>query len=195
MDPCATTQSPTVGRREQRGSVTHTSRQDGHGRKKEGSWVQGIPGQPPPPPRSPPTHIRRPHLVEPPHTPWKVTTAVMARLCAGLVLVLSTLTTATPPTPRSPLAEATDATRCGGKEAVNETLSELMEDYFKWKLQTYPEWATMEVGFETKIANCKIFFDSLVKSILSGFPWLQPPGGGLQHGGNPRKGREVPRVP
>merc|ERR1712213_195580 len=62
------------------------------------------------------------------------TTAVMARLCAGLVLVLSTLTppclhlvlllstltTATPP--RSPLAEATDATRCGGKEAVNETL-------------------------------------------------------------------------
>ena len=95
---------------------------------------------------------------EPAHTPWKVTTAVMARLCAGLVLVLSTLTppclhlvlllstltTATPP--RSPLAEATDATRCGGKEAVNETLSELMEDYFKWKLHTYPEWATMEVG-------------------------------------------------
>merc|ERR1712038_1451117 len=75
------------------------------------------------------------------------TTAVMARLCAGLVLVLSTLTTATPPTPRSPLAEATDATRCGGKmEAVNETLSELMEDYFKWKLHSYPEWATME-GF------------------------------------------------
>ena len=71
---------------------------------------------------------------------------VMARLCAGLVLLLSTLTTATPPTPRSPLAEATDATRCGGKEAVNETLSELMEDYFKWKLHTYPEWATMEVG-------------------------------------------------
>jgi len=29
---------------------------------------------------------------------------------------------------------------------VNETLSELMEDYFKWKLHTYPEWATME-GF------------------------------------------------
>merc|ERR1711963_650218 len=88
------------------------------------------------------------------------TTAVMARLCAGfvltlstltppclhLVLLLSTLTTATPPTPRSPLAEASDATRCGGKEAVNETLSELMEDYFKWKLHTYPEWATME-GF------------------------------------------------
>merc|ERR1712038_392874 len=72
--------------------------------------------------------------------------AVMARLCAGLFLVLSTLTTAMPPTPRSPLAEATDATRCGGKEAMNETLSELMEDYFKWKLHTYPEWATME-GF------------------------------------------------
>ena len=70
----------------------------------------------------------------------------MVRLRVGLVLVLSTLTRATPPTPRSPLAEATDATRCGGKEAVNETLSELMEDYFKWKLQTYPEWATMEVG-------------------------------------------------
>ena len=83
---------------------------------------------------------------------------VMARLCAGLVLVLSTLTppclhlvlllstltTATPP--RSPLAEATDATRCGDKEAVNETLSELMEDYFKWKLHTYPEWATVKVG-------------------------------------------------
>ena len=189
-------QSPTVGRREQRGSVTHTRLQDGHGRKKEGSWVQGIPGQPPPPTRSPPTHIRRPHLVEPAHTPWKVTTAVMARLCAGLlVLVLSTLTTATPPTPRSPLAEATDATRCGGKmEAVNETLSELMEDYFKWKLHTYPEWATMEVGFETKIVICK-FSDSYVKLILSGFPWLQPPGRGLQHGGNPRKGREVPRVP
>ena len=72
---------------------------------------------------------------------------VMARLCAGLVLLLSTLTTATPP--RSPLAEATDATRCGDKEAVNEvneTLSELMEDYFKWKLHTYPEWATVKVG-------------------------------------------------
>ena len=106
--------------------------------------MQGIPGQPPP------THIRCPHL-EPAHTLWKVTTAVMARLCAGLVLVLSTLTTATPPTPRSPLAEATDATRCGGKmEAVNETLSELMEVYFKWKLHTYPEWATMEVGFRNK---------------------------------------------
>ena len=89
----------------------------------------------------------------------------MARLCAGLVLVLSTLTTATPPTPRSPLAEATDATRCGGKEAVNETLSELMEDYFKWKLHTYPEWATMEVGFETKIVIC-IFSDSFVKLII-----------------------------
>merc|ERR1712038_411005 len=85
--------------------------------------------------------------VEPPHTPQKVTTAVMARLCAGLVLVLSTLTTATPPTPRSPLAEATDATQCGGRrEAVNETLSEMMEDYFQWKLHTYPEWATLE-GF------------------------------------------------
>ena len=83
---------------------------------------------------------------EPAHTPRKVTTAVMARLCAGLVLLLSTLTTATPPTPRSPLAEATDATRCGDKEAVNETLSELMEDYFKWKLHTYPEWATVKVG-------------------------------------------------
>ena len=71
---------------------------------------------------------------------------VMARLCAGLVLLLSTSTTATPPTPRSPLAEATDATRCGDKEAVNETLSELMEDYFKWKLHTYPEWATVKVG-------------------------------------------------
>merc|ERR1711936_560346 len=117
------------------------------------------------------------------------TTAVMARLCAGLVLVLSTLTTrwslwfscgclvlstlttATPPTPRSPLAEATDSTRCGGKEAVNETLSELMEDYFKWKLHTYPEWATME-GFPG--------YNHLVED----FSMV-----------NPRKGREVPRIP
>ena len=88
---------------------------------------------------------------------------VMARLCAGLVLLLSTLTTATPPTPRSPLAEATDATRCGGKEAVNETLSELMEDYFKWKLHTYPEWATIKVGsppwaLEKKIPDCIYIF-------------------------------------
>ena len=40
-----------------------------------------------------------------------------------------------------------------------------------------------------------VHFASFVKLNLSGFPWLQPPGRGLQHGGNPRKGREMPRVP
>merc|ERR1712126_568183 len=71
--------------------------------------------------------------------------AVMARLGAGVVLLLSTTVVATP-TPQSPLREAKAATSCGGREAVNETLSELMEDYFQWKLHTYPEWATLE-GF------------------------------------------------
>merc|ERR1712130_475943 len=70
--------------------------------------------------------------------------AVMARLCAGAVLLLSTAIAT--PTPQSPLGEAKAAGRCGGREAANETLSELMEDYFQWKLQTYPEWATLE-GF------------------------------------------------
>jgi len=70
--------------------------------------------------------------------------AVMAGLGAGVVLLLSTVIAT--PTPQSPLAEAKAATSCGGREAVNETLSEVMEDYFQWKLHTYPEWATLE-GF------------------------------------------------
>merc|ERR1712088_434153 len=72
--------------------------------------------------------------------------AVMAGLGrrAGVVLILSTVIAT--PTPQSPLGEARNATSCGGREALNETLSELMEDYFQWKLQTYPEWATLE-GF------------------------------------------------
>ena len=69
----------------------------------------------------------------------------MAGLCAGVVLLLSTVIAT--PTPQSPLGEAKAAARCGGREAANETLSELMEDYFQWKLQTYPEWATLEVNF------------------------------------------------
>merc|ERR1712183_731174 len=71
--------------------------------------------------------------------------AVMAGLCAGVVLLLSTVIAT--PTPQSPLGEAKAARSCGGRrEAVNETLSEMMEDYFQWKLHTYPEWATLE-GF------------------------------------------------
>ena len=69
----------------------------------------------------------------------------MARLCAGVVLLLSTVIAT--PTPQSPLGEAKAAGRCGGREAANETLSEMMEDYFQWKLHTYPEWATLEVNF------------------------------------------------
>lgn len=69
----------------------------------------------------------------------------MAGLGAGVVLLLSTVIAA--PTPQSPLAEAKAAASCGGREAVNETLSEVMEDYFQWKLRTYPEWATLEVRF------------------------------------------------
>merc|ERR1712088_370745 len=69
---------------------------------------------------------------------------VMAGLGAGVVLLLSTVIAT--PTPQSPLGEAKSATNCGGREAVNETLSEVMEDYFQWKLHTYPEWATLE-GF------------------------------------------------
>ena len=70
----------------------------------------------------------------------------MAGLHARVVLLLFSTVIATP-TPQSPLGEAKAAIRCGGREAVNETLSELMEDYFQWKLHTYPEWATMEVNF------------------------------------------------
>merc|ERR1711936_935810 len=71
--------------------------------------------------------------------------AVMADLCAGVVLLLTTVIAT--PTPQSPLGEAKAARSCGGRrEAVNETLSEVMEDYFQWKLRTYPEWATLE-GF------------------------------------------------
>merc|ERR1711971_46344 len=73
------------------------------------------------------------------------TGTVMAGLCAGIVLLLLSDVIATP-THQSPLGEAKSAPRCGGREAVNETLSELMEDYFQWKLHTYPEWATLE-GF------------------------------------------------
>ena len=73
----------------------------------------------------------------------------MAGLCAGAVLLLSTVIAT--PTPQSPMGEAKAATRCGGREAANETLSELMEDYFQWKLQTYPEWATLEVNFFVRI--------------------------------------------
>merc|ERR1712186_187933 len=63
---------------------------------------------------------------------------------AGVVLILSTVIAT--PTPQSPMGEAKVAASCGGREALNETLSEVMEDYFQWKLQTYPEWATLE-GF------------------------------------------------
>ena len=70
----------------------------------------------------------------------------MAGLHARVVLLLLSTVIATP-TPQSPLGEAKAAIRCGGREAVNETLSELMEDYFQWKLHTYPEWATLEVKF------------------------------------------------
>merc|ERR1711971_691895 len=73
------------------------------------------------------------------------TGTVMAGLCAGIVLLLLSDVIATP-TPQSPMGEAKAITSCGGREAVNETLSELMEDYFQWKLHTYPEWATLE-GF------------------------------------------------
>merc|ERR1712088_482318 len=69
---------------------------------------------------------------------------VMAGLGAGVVLLLSTVIAT--PTPQSPMGEAKVAASCGGREALNETLSEVMEDYFQWKLQTYPEWATLE-GF------------------------------------------------
>lgn len=69
----------------------------------------------------------------------------MAGLHAGVVLLLLSTVIATP-TPQSPLGEAKAATRCGEREPVNETLSELMEDYFQWKLHKYPEWATLE-GF------------------------------------------------
>ena len=65
--------------------------------------------------------------------------------CAGVVLILSTVIAT--PTPQSPMGEAKVGTSCGGREALNETLSEVMEDYFQWKLQTYPEWATLEVNF------------------------------------------------
>ena len=75
----------------------------------------------------------------------------MAGLGAGVVLLLSTVIAT--PTPQSPLGEAKSATRCGGREAVNETLSELLEDYFQWKLHTYPEWATLEVHFWLKIVQ------------------------------------------
>ena len=64
---------------------------------------------------------------------------------AGVVLILSTVIAT--PTPQSPMGEAKVGTSCGGREALNETLSEVMEDYFQWKLQTYPEWATLEVNF------------------------------------------------
>ena len=64
---------------------------------------------------------------------------------AGVVLILSTVIAT--PTPQSPMGEAKVAASCGGREALNETLSEVMEDYFQWKLQTYPEWATLEVNF------------------------------------------------
>ena len=76
----------------------------------------------------------------------------MAGLGAGVVLLLSTVIAT--PTPQSPLGEAKSATRCGGREAGNETLSELMEDYFQWKLHTYPEWATLEVHFCFTIVQC-----------------------------------------
>ena len=78
----------------------------------------------------------------------------MAGLGAGVVLLLSTVIAT--PTPQSPLGEAKSATRCGGREAVNETLSELMEDYFQWKLHTYPEWATLEVRFWFEIIQCSL---------------------------------------
>ena len=101
------------------------------------SW-QGFPGQ------------NHPHvsaiLLESPNT-GRSGCAVMAGLGrrAGVVLILSTVIAT--PTPQSPLGEARNAASCGGREALNETLSELMEDYFQWKLQTYPEWATLEVNF------------------------------------------------
>ena len=48
---------------------------------------------------------------------------------------------------QSPVGEATAGQACGQTDPRNETLGELMEDYFQWKLHTYPEWATLE-GFK-----------------------------------------------
>ena len=83
----------------------------------------------------------------------------MAGPSAGVVLLLLSNVIATP-TPQSPMGEAKAVTSCGGREAVNETLSELFEDYFQWKLHTYPEWATMEVNF---------WFETIPTSKVVGF--------------------------
>ena len=135
---------------------------------------------------NPPTHTYppSPDYLESPNTGRSGT--VMAGLGAGVVLLLSTVIAT--PTPQSPLGEAKSATRCGGREAVNETLSELMEDYFQWKLHTYPEWATLEVHFWFNFHQMSnVILASLphfIADLFLGVPWLQPPCGRLQHGRN-----------
>ena len=84
----------------------------------------------------------------------------MAGRGAGLGRVLVTMVTSgslavagpqiqfpgVPAVPLAPLLTAQTAGRCGGRQPANETLAEVMEEYFQWKLATYPEWATLE-GF------------------------------------------------
>ena len=48
--------------------------------------------------------------------------------------------------PQAPVGEALEVARCGGRESRNESLTELMEEYWQWKLTSYPEWATLS-GF------------------------------------------------
>ena len=127
----------------------------------------------------------------------------MAGLHAGVVLLLLSTVIATP-TPQSPLGEAKAATRCGEREPVNETLSELMEDCFQWKLHKYPEWATLEVKFcpdqmykviGMSFVSSSLSFWLIHSECVSGVPRLQPPGGRFQHGRNPCKRGKVSRVP
>ena len=62
-----------------------------------------------------------------------------------MAIVMAVMMAVVAGVPQIPLGEAA-AAKCGGVEARNETLEELMEDYFQWKLRSYPEWATLE-GF------------------------------------------------
>ena len=70
---------------------------------------------------------------------------VMAVMGSWVVMVVCLLAVSC--AAQSPVGEATAGQSCGQTDPRNETLGELMEEYFQWKLHTYPEWATLE-GFK-----------------------------------------------
>ena len=71
------------------------------------------------------------------------------------------------------LSPARAETPLGSALQRNETLEELFSEYFQWKLQTYPEWATLEgqpgynhlvedfslEAIKRKVEKCQEFYD------------------------------------